>query len=289
MTAAQLERRQEPLQRLRLFKSRERLQALLPEASARALSYADCLEKGLSEEVGSQTAQHLALRTRLARFPFGKGVEAFDLGYPPSLDKKQVQSLAHRPLLEPGAKVVILGPAGVGKTQLAVGLGLQALAHGDRGLFSTAANLIRALTQALAEGRLQANLKLYPLPRLLIREEIGDLPLARPGANLFLQLLSRRDERGPPVLTRTQSFGAWGEVFGDRGIATALLDRVLPHAITIRGHSYRLKETLKAGLVRAEETPAVNGGWEIFNYHHWGKLRLFRTLCGVERPFTDHH
>ncbi len=87
-------------------------------------------------------------------------------------------------------------------------------------------------------------------------DEIGYLPIERLGANLFFQLISRRYERGPMILTSNQSFGAWGEVFGDRVIATAILDRLLHHAVTlnIRGNSYRLKEKLKAGLVRAEET-----------------------------------
>jgi DNA replication protein DnaC len=95
------------------------------------------------------------------------------------------------------------------------------------------------------------------VPRLLIIDEIGYLPIDRAGANLFFQLISRRYEEGPMVLTSNQSFG-WGDVFGDRVIATAVLDRVLHHAITlnIRGNSYRLKEKLKAGLVRAEEVMA---------------------------------
>jgi DNA replication protein DnaC len=83
-------------------------------------------------------------------------------------------------------------------------------------------------------------------------DEIGYLPIDRAGANLFFQLISRRYERGPMILTSNQSFGSWGEVFGDRVIATAILDRLLHHAITvsIRGQSYRLKEKLKAGLVK---------------------------------------
>ena len=118
--------------------------------------------------------------------------------------------------------------------------------------------MIATLTRALGEGRLEEKLKLYTVPRLLIIDEIGYLPIDRAGANLFFQLISRRYEKGPMVLTSNQSFGAWGEVFGDRIIATAILDRVLHHAITIniRGNSYRLKEKLKAGLLRAEETTA---------------------------------
>ncbi len=98
-------------------------------------------------------------------------------------------------------------------------------------------------------------MKLYTIPRVLIIDEIGYLPIDRTGANLFFQLISRRYEKGPMILTSNQSFGAWGEVFGDRVLATVILDRVLHHAITIniRGHSYRLKEKLKAGLVRIED------------------------------------
>ncbi len=121
--------------------------------------------------------------------------------------------------------------------------------------FTTAAGLLTALTRAAAEGRLDDRLKLYTVPRLLIIDEIGYLPIDRAGANLFFQLISRRYERGPMILTSNQSFGSWGDVFGDRVIATAILDRVLHHAITIniRGNSYRLKDKLKAGLVKPVE------------------------------------
>jgi hypothetical protein len=90
---------------------------------------------------------------------------------------------------------------------------------------------------------------------VLIVDEIGYLPIDRAGANLFFQLISRRYERGPMILTSNQSFGSWGDVFGGPVIATAILDRVLHHAITIniRGHSYRLKDKLKAGLVKPVE------------------------------------
>jgi len=115
--------------------------------------------------------------------------------------------------------------------------------------------MIATLTRALAEGRLEDKLKVYTVPRLLIIDEIGYLPIERAGANLFFQLISRRYERGPMILTSNQSFGSWGEVFGDRVIAAAILDRLLHHAITvnIRGNSYRLKEKLKAGLVKPTE------------------------------------
>ena len=103
----------------------------------------------------------------------------------------------------------------------------------------------------LLQGRLEERLKLLSQPQLLICDEIGYLPIDRQGANLFFQLVSRRYERGSIIITSNQSLGAWGEVFGDPIIASAILDRLLHHSITIniKGESFRLREKRRAGLL----------------------------------------
>jgi DNA replication protein DnaC len=162
-----------------------------------------------------------------------------------------VRELAGGSFIERAHNVVLLGPPGVGKTHLAIALGVKAVEAGYSALFLTLEGLMGRLVRARHENRLDRTLQQLTYPRLLILDELGYLPLSREEASLFFRLLVRRYERGSLIVTSNKSFADGGEVFNDQVLATAILGRLLHRATTlnIKGESYRLREKKKAGLL----------------------------------------
>ena len=190
--------------------------------------------------------------TQIAHFPLSRTLDDFDFSLQPSIDRKLLRELETGRFIANGENVLLLGPPGVGKTHLAIGLGRKVVEHGASALFVPALGLVAQMMRAESEGRLEERLTHLTKPKLLIIDELGYLPFERRAAHLLFQLVNRRYERGSMILTSNQPVGNWGEVFGDAVLATAILDRLLHHShvITIKGESYRLREKRKAGLLR---------------------------------------
>jgi DNA replication protein DnaC len=144
----------------------------------------------------------------------------------------------------PDARQYDAGPSGTGKSHLAVALGVEAVRAGRSVYFSPLADIIDSLARADREGRLRERIRYLCRAQLLIIDEIGYLSVGASAGNLFFQLVNARYEKGAMILTSNRGFAEWGEVFGDPVVATALLDRLLHHAVVVQieGSSYRLRQ-----------------------------------------------
>lgn len=239
------------LEKLKLDHLEHQLDGVCEQAAQRQLDYKAFLAQALQTEWQGRFRRNVESRLKLARFPWIKTLEQFEFDFQPSLDRKLVRELAGMSFVERAHNVILLGPPGVGKTHLAIALGVKAVEAGYSVLFLTLEQLMTRLTKAFNENRLDRTLQQLSYPKVLIIDEIGYLPLSNTEASLFFRLVARRYEHASLIVTSNKSFLDWGEVFNDPVLATAVLDRLLHYSTTlnIKGESYRLKEKRKAGLL----------------------------------------
>lgn len=239
------------LDKLKLDHLEAQLDAVCEQAAQRGEDYKTFLTQALATEWQGRYQRGIEARLRQARFPWIKTLEQFDFDFQPSLDRRQVRELAGVSFAERAHNVILLGPPGVGKTHLAIALGVKAVEAGYSVLFLTLEALMTRLVKAFHENRLERSLQQLVYPKVLIIDEIGYLPLSNLEASLFFRLVARRYERASLIVTSNKSFLDWGEIFNDPVLATALLDRLLHYSTTlnIKGESYRLKEKRRAGLL----------------------------------------
>jgi DNA replication protein DnaC len=207
------------------------------------LSTLEAIDRLLAEELNIRENRRIGVALSTARLTPPKTLEGFDFSFQPSLDRDRIMALAQLDFIARAEVVHFLGPPGTGKSHLATALGIAAVKAGRSVYRCTLAELIEALARAEREGRLVEKIRFYSRAALLIIDEIGYLPIGNGGANLFFQLVNARYEKGAMILTSNRGFAEWGDLFGDPVVATALLDRLLHHAVVVQieGASYRLR------------------------------------------------
>jgi len=203
----------------------------------------EAIDDLLGEEFTLREGRRIGMALMTAKLTPPKTLESFDFTFQPSLDRDRIMALAQLDFITRAEVVHFLGPPGTGKSHLASALGVAAVKAGKSVYRSTLAELIEAMSKAEREGRLVERIRFYARTALLIVDEIGYLPISTGGANLFFQLVNARYEKGAMILTSNRGFAEWADVFGDPVVATALLDRLLHHAVVVQieGASYRLR------------------------------------------------
>lgn len=238
------ERIHEYCHRLHLPVMAERWSAMAEYAATHNIPYSEFLFRLLEAEIVEKQERSIQTLIKLSKLPYRKTIDTFDFNALPSVDERRIRELLTLSFIDRKENILFLGPPGIGKTHLAISIGMEAIARGYKTYFITAHDLVTQLRKADQEGKLEKKLRVFVKPTVLIIDEMGYLKLDPNSAHYLFQVIARRYEHAPIILTSNKSFGEWGEIVGDSVLATAMLDRLLHHSIifNLKGESYRLQE-----------------------------------------------
>ena len=239
----QLKRLQELLKSLRLGETAEQLPLLLENAEKNDDTYATFLESVMNYEKQRREENKIERHMKWATFPYHKTLEQFSLNEQKSLSKKQFKQLKELLWIEQLYNLILLGPPGVGKTHLAIGLGIEAINQGYKVIFTTMGELIQTLKTEEITRKSQTRMKRIRNADLLIIDDLMFMAMNQNEANLFFHVINDLYDTASIILTSNKAPKEWGELLGDPAITTAILDRIMHRVeiIHLNGDSYRMK------------------------------------------------
>src|SRR5262245_55672909 len=244
-----LDATRERLLKLGLQHASDRLSEHVAEATKETTSPHRFLDRLLEEELVHRDDRRVKTSLRLSGLPTGQTLASFDFGFQPSVERSRIETLATCAWIREKASLLMQGPPGVGKTHLAVALGVRAVENGFSVAFHRLEDLLAALKRDADVSPQRLRQRKHMNTALLIIDEVGFEPMTRQEASLFFRLVSYRYGRGSMLITTNKGVAEWPAVLaGDEVLATAILDRLLHrcHVLNISGRSYRLRELERA-------------------------------------------
>jgi DNA replication protein DnaC len=234
------------LSTLRLATAAQELESVI-EKQKKAVSLGWVAEL-FERELDARKAKSLKKRLLAARFPEITSLEAFDFSFNPDIDEEKIRDLATLKFMEQNQIALFLGAPGVGKTHLALAIGVLAVKEGKRVYCTSAKRLSQDILLAKHHNNLDLLFKKILQSHLWIIDDWGVISMTREVAEEIFDLLDRRKQTSAMILTSNRDVSEWAEVFPDPVIANATVDRIFDRAKTVlfKGQSYRLKGRIQA-------------------------------------------
>lgn len=234
-----LDRIRENLTALKLTKTYDYLlEQNLGDDILKALDDICCLE------INNKQQKSIEYSVKVSNFPHLKGIDDFDFKFQESINKAAMVSHTKGDFIDEQKNIIFIGTPGVGKTHLAVSIGIECAKNRNSTYFIKCQQLLMNLRKAHSENRLEERLKHYRKYKVLIIDELGFMALDELDSKILFQLIDMRYEFRPTIITSNITIDKWYTIFPDITIANAVLDRLLHHSQihNIVGQSYRLKE-----------------------------------------------
>lgn len=229
------------LKRLKLGGVLETLDLRVRQAIDEKLDHHAFLERLLQDEVERRDSRALERRLKQAAFDGQKTLDDFDFSFNPKLPKTTLIDLGTCRFIDRRENVVLIGPAGVGKSHVAQALGHRACRAGHRVQYVAAHQLLSELRAARADYTWEKRIERLAALDLLIIDDLGLRPLAHDEPIDLYEIIRRRYERGSTIITSNRDIGEWYTLFGNALLASSAMDRLLHHCevVVMEGHSFR--------------------------------------------------
>lgn len=231
------------LKELRLRSFYDNLEQRNMEAIKTKMSYVDFLLSLTQDEVDSRKFKKKERSIKKANLGKFKPILEFDFDFNPNINRQQIMNLATCQFVARCENIILVGPAGVGKTCIAKALGFEACNREHKVLFIRTAKMLEYIYSGKADATYQKKLDEFIKPNLLILDDWGMTSFNDTMLNILNEVVSERYENGSTIITSNRPFAMWGELFSEPVISSALLDRLFhnAHKIKFQGKSYRQK------------------------------------------------
>lgn len=210
------------------------------------------LMQWLDWEISERKQRSLERRLSSAKLGRFKSLTEFNWQWPSKIDEQAIHRIMQLDFIHDASNIILIGSNGVGKSTIVQNVGYQAVMQGHTVLFTSAANMLNDLAAQDGDNALRRRLTHYSKAKLLIIDEVGYLSYSNRHADLLFEIINRRYEKHPTLITTNRPFSEWNEVFPNAACVVSLIDRLVHHSevIAIECDSYRMKEAQEQAIAR---------------------------------------